>query len=169
MLEVTVLVPVRVEKVESLVCHHLRLLHNVDIVHYNFWCYRPALQDSLHRSFSEVSFYLLSTFLFQLTRSCSCSQGHTDSQSLHGHIEHFIRRETILGSCNVHLIQYIYIYNLYKYMECLFSWHIKCSIPLEQLSSVLTLWVETKEQLDVDFFSISSRLIISSKILPGAD
>ena len=54
-------------------------------------------------------------------------------------------------------------------MECLFSWHIKCSIPLEQLSSVLTLWVETREQLDVDFFSISSRLIISSKILPGAD
>ena len=66
---------------------------------------------------------------------------------------------------NIHM----YIYNLYKYMECLFSWHIKCSIPLEQLSSVLTLWVETKEQLDVDFFSISSRLIISSKILPGAD
>ena len=97
MLEV-MLVPVRVEKVESLVRHHLGLFYNVDIVHYNFRCYRPALQDSLHRSFSEVSFYLLLTLLFQLTRR-SCSQGHTDSQSLHGDIEHLICQETILGSC----------------------------------------------------------------------
>ena len=50
--------PVRIEKVESLVGDLFRSLHYVDIVHNNLGCHWPTLQNTLHGSFSKFRFLI---------------------------------------------------------------------------------------------------------------
>ena len=64
--------PVRIEKIESLVGHFFGSLHDVDIVHNNFWCYWPTLQNTLHGSFSKFRF---------LTSLGDTNQFHSINQS----------------------------------------------------------------------------------------